>query len=94
MTSRQLQVKPFGSEASKARMPYKQDAETGEIVFTCKSKFKPKLVDSTGALISGPNEPAIYGGSTLKLAGTMYPYNAGGGIGISLQLAGADNRTV
>ena len=78
----------FGSKAAQARMPYKQDPETGEIVFTAKSKFKPKLVDSTGALIGGANEPAIYGGSTLKVAGTMYPYNAGGGIGISLQLAG------
>ena len=78
----------FGKDASNARMPYKQDAETGEIIFTAKSKFKPKLVDSTGALIGSASEPAIYGGSKLKVAGTMYPYNAGGGIGISLQLAG------
>ncbi len=79
----------FGeADGKSARMPWKKDAEAGEVIFSCKSKFKPKMVDSTGALIQAPGEPAIYGGSTLKLAGTMYPYNAGGGKGISLQLAG------
>ncbi len=79
----------FGKEDAKsARMPFKKDAETGEIIFSTASKFKPKIVDSTGAIIQEVNEPAIYGGSTLKLAGTMYPYNAGGGQGVSLQLAG------
>ena len=53
-----------------------------------KSKFQPKFVDSTGQLISTNNVPQIYGGSTLKLAGTIYPYTAGGRIGVSLQLAG------
>ena len=48
----------------------------------------PKFVDSTGQLISANNVPQIYGGSTLKLAGTIYPYTAGGRIGVSLQLAG------
>ena len=39
-------------------------------------------------MISENNVPPIYGGSTLKLAGTIYPYTAGGNNGVSLQLAG------
>ena len=45
-------------------------------------------MDSQGNLISENNVPPIYGGSTLKLAGTIYPYVAGGNKGVSLQLAG------
>ena len=78
----------FGADGKSARMPFKTDNETGEVIITAKSKYKPKFVDSSGALIGQDNEPAIYGGSTLKLAGSMYPYNAGGQKGISLQLAG------
>lgn len=79
----------FGKDAAAAaRMPFKKDAETGEVIFSVKSKFKPKMTDSTGTVIQSASEPAIYGGSTLRLAGTMYPYNAGGGNGVSLQLAG------
>jgi len=78
----------FGDKSKTAKMPFKNDADTGEIIISAKSKFKPKFVDSTGALIGENNEPAIYGGSTLKLAGTIYPWNAGGNVGISLQLSG------
>ena len=41
----------FGDKASSARMPWKTDAETGEIVIITKSKFKPKIVDSAGHMI-------------------------------------------
>lgn len=78
----------FGAKAKSARMPFKTDEDTGELIIVTKSKFKPKFMDSTGQLISENNVPPIYGGSTLKLAGTMYPYTAGGNSGVSLQLAG------
>ena len=78
----------FGDKASSARMPWKTDAETGEIVIITKSKFKPKIVDSAGHMIRDDQTPPIYGGSTLKLAGTIYPYKQGGNVGVSLQLAG------
>ena len=78
----------FGAKAANAQMPFKTDEDTGDIVIVTKSKFQPKFVDSTGQLISANNVPQIYGGSTLKLAGTIYPYTAGGRIGVSLQLAG------
>jgi hypothetical protein len=78
----------FGAKAKQAKMPWKNDDDTGDVIFVTKSKFKPKFVDSTGQLIGENNVPPIYGGSTLKLAGTMYPYTAGGNVGVSLQLAG------
>ena len=78
----------FGAKAANAQMPFKTDEDTGQIIIVTKSKFQPKFVDSTGQLISANNVPQIYGGSTLKLAGTIYPYTAGGRTGVSLQLAG------
>ena len=69
-------------------MPWKTDTDTGEIVLITKSKFQPRLVDSTGQVIPDAKAPQVNSGSTIKAAGTMYPYNAGGKIGISLQLAG------
>ncbi len=87
-TAKQAANDAFGDKAKNARLPFKTDEETGDIIIVTKSKFKPKFMDSTGALISENNVPPIYGGSTLKLAGTMYPYSAGGNVGVSLQLAG------
>ncbi len=77
----------FGDKASNAKMPWKID-ETGEVVFICKSKFQPRLVDSTGQVIPDAKAPQVNSGSTIKAAGTLFPYSAGGNIGISLQLAG------
>ena len=79
----------FGSKAKTARMPFKVDQETGEVVFSASSKYQPRFVDTTGQLIEEGQAPQIYGGSTLKLAGSLYCYNSGGaGIVISLQLSG------
>tara|TARA_R100000951_G_scaffold21379_1_gene17796 strand:+ start:4076 stop:4621 length:546 start_codon:yes stop_codon:yes gene_type:complete len=78
----------FGDKAKEANMPWKADADTGEIVLITKSKYQPRLVDSTGQVIADAKAPQVNSGSTIKAAGTMYPYNAGGKIGISLQLAG------
>ena len=78
----------FGKAANTARMPFSTDEETGELVFLAKSKFKPKFMDSTGQMISEHSIPQVYGGSVIKMAGTVYPYNAGGSKGVSLQLGG------
>ena len=78
----------FGDKAKNANMPWKTDTDTGEIVLITKSKFAPRLVDSSGQVIPDAKAPQVNSGSTIKAAGTMYPYNAGGKIGISLQLAG------
>lgn len=78
----------FGAKAKQARMPFKKLDDTGEVEFSTKSKFKPAIVDSTGKTIPEGAAPTIYGGSIIKCAGTVYPYNAGGNMGVSLQLAG------
>ena len=78
----------FGDKAKTANMPWKSDADTGEIIFITKSKFAPRFVDSTGQVIPDQSTPQVNSGSTIKVAGTLYPYSAGGNIGISLQLSG------
>lgn len=78
----------FGSKAKAAKLPWKKDPETGMVEFAMKSKFRPKVVDSGGKPIPETAIPAIYGGSTLKIAGVLFPYNAGGNIGVSLQMSG------
>lgn len=78
----------FGAKAKTARMPFKKLDDTGEVEFTTKSKFKPKVFNGAGQIIEEAKVPRIYGGSTIKVKGTLYPYNAGGNIGVSLQLAG------
>jgi len=87
-TLKQTAKEAFGDKADKARMPFKTDDETGDIIFTAKSKYSPKFCDTTGALIANQNVPQVYGGSVLKLSGNIAPYTAGGNNGISLQLAG------
>ena len=85
---RQAANDAFGDKAKSAKLPFQNDPETGDVIMAAKSKFKPQLVDSTGAVIPQGNEPQIFGGSELKLAGVMYNYNSGGNIGISMQLGG------
>ena len=87
-TIKELADSEFGAKAKNARMPFTKVEDTGEIEFTTKSKFKPAVVDSTGKAIPEHSVPPIFGGSTLKVAGTLYAYNAGGNIGVSLQLGG------
>jgi len=78
----------FGSKAKAAKVPFTKDPDTGVIEFTTKSKFKPPCVDSEGTPIKPDDVPIIRGGSTIKLAGTISPYNAGGNIGVSLHIGG------
>ena len=77
----------FGDKAKSAQVPYKR-TDTGEIEFSLKSKFKPKVADSTGQMIPESATPTIFGGSTLKIAGVVFPYRAAGKIGVSLQMGG------
>ena len=75
----------FGTKGDSAKMPWKIDTETGEVVFTAKSKYKPKFVDSRGQIIAEDKVPQIFGGSELKMSGNFYPYSNNGN-GVSLQL--------
>ena len=77
----------FGKKASSALMPWKQDEASGDIVFTIKSRYQPRYCDASGKYIAEAQVPAIYGGSTLKCAGKIFPYEVGGRTGCSLQLS-------
>jgi len=77
----------LGSKAAKARMPFKSDDETGDIIFTVKSRYAPKVVDASGQILTGTNIPPIMGGATLKLAGNLSPYDVGGNTGVSMQMS-------
>ena len=76
----------FGKKAANANFPWKQDPETGEIIINAKSKYQPKVYDSQGQIIVPSSIPQIWGGSTLKMGGTLHAYNSNGNIGVSLQL--------
>ena len=75
----------LGNKVSKAILPYTTDADTGEIIFKTKSKFAPKIKDSQGQLIVD-NVPQIWGGSTIRIAGTLTAYDKGINVGIKLNL--------
>lgn len=76
----------LGKKADNARMPWDTEAETGEIVFKTKSKYKPKFHDSKGNVIPDDQVPRMYGGSVLKLKGTMTPYDTGANWGVTMNL--------
>ena len=76
----------FGDKAKTAKLPFKTDETSGDVIVATKSNFQPKMVDAAGAVIMANNLPQIYGGSTLKAAGNIFVFNAGGNHGISLQL--------
>tara|TARA_B100001094_G_scaffold332019_1_gene402388 strand:- start:280 stop:822 length:543 start_codon:yes stop_codon:yes gene_type:complete len=82
----ELAEENFGSKADKALMPFEKDDETGEFVFKTKSSFQPKFWDSQGNPITTSNLPDIWGGSQLKLAGWIAPWNKNGKMGVTLQL--------
>ena len=84
----------FGKAANTARMPFSTDEDTGEIIFLAKSKYKPKFMDSTGQMIGENAVPNVFGGSVIKMAGTLYPYSAGGNKGVSMQLGGVQVITL
>ncbi len=68
--------------------PFSIDDETGEVTFSMKSKYKPTMVDTTGQVIAHDQIPEVYGGSMIKAQGVLYPYTAGGRVGVSMQMGG------
>jgi hypothetical protein len=80
-----LGVEEFGKNV-KFKMPFTQDEETGNTVLKVKSKYAPKIYDSTGEVLEGAQIPKLWGGSTLKVGGYITTYSVSGSKGISLQL--------
>lgn len=75
----------LGKKVSKARLPYETDGDTGQILFKTKSQFAPKFKDSSAQMMVG-EIPQVWGGSTLRVAGTMTVYDKGANCGVSLNL--------
>jgi hypothetical protein len=81
----QLGREEFG-EAAKFKIPFARDEDSGQMVMKCKSKYAPLIFDSTGEILIGEQVPRLWGGSTLKLGGSITAYSVSGSKGISLQL--------
>ena len=81
-------VEALGAKrADGCRYPWKADEETGEIVFTAKSRYKPKFFDSKGMLIPEGQVPRLYSGSVLRLKGSITSYDKGANAGVLMNLS-------
>jgi hypothetical protein len=78
----------FGKDTKNINLPYKTDAETGQMVFTMKSKYQPKFADASGKVVPPSHAPNIFGGSELRVSGNIHAYNVAGRKGVSLQMNG------
>ena len=76
----------LGKKMSKAQLPYMTDPDTGDVIFKTKSKFQPKFKDSAGQLIMDNQVPQLWGGSVLRVAGTLTAYDKGVNVGVKLNL--------
>lgn len=75
----------LGTKLSKARLPYATDKETGQIIFKTKSKYQPKFKDSAAQMMV-TDVPQVWGGSTIRVAGTLSSYDKGVNCGVKLNL--------
>lgn len=75
----------LGTKLSKARMPYDTDSDTGQVIFKTKSKFQPKFKDSAAQWIV-KDIPQVWGGSTIRIAGSLSSYDKGANCGVKLNL--------
>ena len=83
---RKLAEAAFGDKAKSARLPFKTDPDTGDIIAVAKSKYQPMCQDSQTNTIPPERLPDIFGGSELILGGTLNAYNKAGNMGVSMQL--------
>ena len=59
----------------------------GQLVMTCKSNYAPKFYDAPGNPIPASQVPELWGGSVLKLKGSMQCYKNGANAGVKLYLS-------
>ena len=83
---RSLAAQAFGDKAKSARLPFKTDPDTGDIIAVTKSKYQPRCEDSQTNVIPPERLPDIFGGSELVVGGTISAYDKGGNHGITMQL--------
>ena len=63
-----------GAKGVKLYMPFTEDDEANEAVFTLKTKFAPAIFDGRGKPAKGVN---VGGGSVIRLMGNIVPYDKG-----------------
>ena len=83
-----LAKEELGKKISKAKFPWDQDEETGEIIWKAKTKLIPKFYDTTGQYIDESQRPMVPGGSKLRLKGTFLTYDKGSNCGVTMQING------
>lgn len=84
-TCKQIAEEEFGKK-KKYRLPITTDEDSGEHIIKLKSKYIPKFFDSNGQMIAGKQVPELWGGSIVRIGGTINPYQVSGQTGISLRL--------
>jgi len=84
-TCKQLAEEEFGKKG-KYRLPISVDEDSGEHIIKIKSKYAPKFFDSNGQMLAGKQVPDLWGGSIVRIGGTINPYTVSGQKGITLQL--------
>lgn len=82
---KELFLDEFGETSIKAaKWPFSVDEESGGVRFRAKSSNKPALFDSQGQVIKGNLNVGT--GSTIKVAGVLSTYSAGGNTGVTMYL--------
>lgn len=80
-----LFVEEFGEKMlPKAKWPFEKDDETGSVRIRAKSSNKPGLFDAKGNAITA--DLNVGNGSTIKIAGLLATYDAGGNKGVTAYL--------
>lgn len=80
-----LFVEEFGEKMlPKAKWPFEKDDESGAVRIRAKSSNKPGLFDAKGNTITA--DLNVGNGSTIKMAGVMSTYDAGGNKGVTAYL--------
>lgn len=77
----------FGAKAKSASMPFEINDDTGECSFKFNSQYAPIFFDASGDEIFGSQIPKLYGGSELRLKGTVSAWSVSGRSGVSLKLS-------
>lgn len=73
------------SDEKDVHLPFK--TVDGQLVMTCKSNYAPKFYDAPGNPIPASQVPELWGGSVLKLKGSMQCYKNGANAGVKLYLS-------
>jgi len=68
------------------KMPFFSDPETGQMVIKTKSKYAPVFWDSSLNVLVGEQVPNVWGGSEIKVGGTISCYTISGSKSVSLRM--------